>query len=162
MDGPLLVNAQITSDIFQECIQYTKQFGSPETEGFLIKNVSHMENILELGDKALFMKTSQIFICLNDDDQINGIMPVLYFDKERDLEKNFYEKYSNDLDWIGTMTDNCDIVVLQTGDKIKSVRIYHSDGVIRTLKFNISNQPVKVIGTKLLGETEVQMDLINI
>jgi len=39
-------------------------------------------------------------------------MPVLYFDKERDLEKNFYEKYSNDLDWIGTMTDNCDIVVL--------------------------------------------------
>lgn len=71
-----------------------------------------MDKILELGDKALFLKQSQIFICLDDDDHINGINPVLYFDKEKDPEQNFYGEYSNPLNWIGVMTDNCEIVVL--------------------------------------------------
>ena len=117
------VNAQpSTSKISHECMQTSKEFGHPELSGIQIKKVSNMDNIVDIGDKSLFMRTSSILIC-SDDDYIHGMAVALDHDMEKDpahnqfldtfysqdksmpdFDKTFYE------DLIGVDTGECEVV----------------------------------------------------
>jgi len=81
-----------------------------------------MDNIVDIGDKSLFMRTSEILIC-SDDDYIHGMAVALDHDMEKDpahnqfldtfysqdksmpdFDKTFYE------DLIGVDTGECEVV----------------------------------------------------
>jgi len=154
------VSAQLnTNKITHECMQTSQEYGHPEVSGIQIKKVTNMDNIVDIGEKSLFMKTSEILIC-SDDDYIHGMAVALEHDKEKDpahnefldtfysieegepdFDKTFYE------DLIGVDTGECEIVDIPDGERIEAVMVYHSDGAIRNLQFKLSDGTYQLVGT---------------
>ena len=70
-----------------ECMHTSEEFGSPVESDDGVVFVSNMSDIVTLGEKALFMRTSQIMIC-SSYQYIHSIRVALDHDPEKDPDHN--------------------------------------------------------------------------
>ena len=165
--------AEYGSNITHECMQTSEEFGQAEKDGVQIKVVSNMDNIVDIGDKSLFMRTASILVC-SDNDYIHGVAVALDHDKEKDpahnqFLDNFYSEDAGTPDYdktfyedlIGADEGECEVVDVPEGERIEAVMIYYSDGAIRNLQFKLSDGTYQLVGTNYDNSGRVKQEIVN-